>query len=188
MKFNFFKKITTATLLSTILIGIVPDVIPNSQPQTVYASKKRVKKFPKMTVTTVDNQDDLGFINSTKKAIKAWNKKTRANLVYVPNYSKANIIVHNDPTDSNLDKNTLGATEPKAYGQVNIYINTPLVFEQDDPLSIAIEHEIGHALGLGHLKYHHSIMYPDDTYKIWITKRDAKNLNRIFKHVWETVK
>ena len=190
MKFTkTFKKIAVALMIMGMGVGTTYVAIPQVSHQTqVVSAAKRHIKYHRVTVNLVD-QENLGpehykwVLQNTRYAIKQWDKYSRANLVFKPNAKHANITIYTYRFP-NGDK--LGATDARKLDHVDIFIDPFSTEDADDWLYNSIEHELGHAMGLGHSRKHYSIMYPDDTYDnvSYITDKDVAHVNRSYAHVW----
>lgn len=189
MKFTkTFKKIAVVMMMMGAGVGTASAMLPTvSNPTPVMAAKHRIK-YHSVTVNLVD-QENLGpehykwVLQNTRYAIKQWDKYSRANLVFKPNAKHANITIYTYRFP-NGDK--LGATDARKLDHVDIFIDPFSTEDADDWLCNSIEHELGHAMGLGYSREHYSIMYPDDTYDnvSYITDKDVAHVNRSYARVW----
>lgn len=151
--------------------------------------------------------EDKSTFRIYKKAIKAWNKTGVVHLKYDSDNNMPDIecgaegfsAVHK--IDSKVSSQDLGLTRGSTRDGDPGYSGSNLLEHAEvtiDPtwikkyakrnrmnykkleLSVA-EHEIGHALGLDHVKRHaHSVMQPVADKSILITKEDTKHLRKLY--------
>lgn len=183
LKKNIFKKIAIAVMLSSTLTGFTTVKPTNLAPKTQIVEAAKKRRFQKVTVN-FDNQyhiEDKYMRSSIKEAIREWNEASRTNFVYT-NRKHADITIYT----YRFKDETLGSTDPKRHGHVDIFIDPDAVIAREDYLENAIAHELGHAMGLPHSSEKKSIMYYSDKYndEQEITKKDAKHANECYPHFW----
>ena len=136
---------------------------------SVYNSEKQNKKFDKLLSI----------------ALKEWNKNQTIHF-YLSNNPKSDVRVKFAKFGSNTDGLTsqwdFADNNSTAYALVKIDWNK---FIKDNYTIRAgvnvIEHELGHAIGLGHTK-HYSIMRTNNN-KYGLSKYDSDNVKRLYKNI-----
>ena len=189
---------------------VLADPAMDKTPQVQYYNPPH-KRWPDPNNITIGVRalpEEKDVFRVYKKAIKAWNKTGVVHLKYDDNqpdidcdaegfaaehkidpkhYSTRNLGVTNCSTrgdnsgynGSNLIDGALVTIDPtgiKKYAKRN-HMNYKKL-----ELSVA-EHEIGHALGLEHVKQHdNSVMRPIADKSILITKEDAQHLRELYSN------
>ena len=189
---------------------VLADPAMDKTPQVQYYNPPH-KRWPDPNNITIGVRalpEEKDVFRVYKKAIKAWNKTGVVHLKYDDNgpdidcdaegfaaehkidpkhYSTRNLGVtnfstrdgHSSYNGSNLIDSALVTIDPTG---IKKYAKRSHMNYKKLELSVA-EHEIGHALGLEHVKQHdNSVMRPVADKSILITKEDAQHLRELYSN------
>lgn len=124
------------------------------------------------------NIPDSHYRELVRQAAKAWNKCSRIHIQITNDINKAQIRIYTCFAQS--------ATWAASTTYGNCKLSLPITLNSyylnqydDSTIRATIEHELGHAMGLGHSAGKSSVMYPF-TQKREITALDRYNLNKLY--------
>ena len=111
-----------------------------------------------------NNSESLN--QAAKKAVEIWHNNTGLPFEYTDNAKKAQIVIQD--AKGSLGKNILGDERGAYYTENGPIVSTVIriqeneIAKRDDDPSLTLVHEIGHSLGLAHVKDTKDLMYKND--------------------------
>ena len=163
-------------LFLLLTINIVPMLIKNIIYNTPI--KWDTTKWNSNVFNVYCNINDPNCIQLVKQAVKSWNKCRHIHIQMTDDINKAQIRIYKCFAQNvNWTANTVNENYRLS---LPITLNYYYLNQFDNATACAIiEHELGHAMGLGHSAGKKSVMYPF-TQKQEITILDRYNLDKLY--------